>query len=155
MKKSEKREQLVRAIQEYVAQEGLSPADLVRMVHNKGGDISESTLRRILKADAAKDNFSFEALQQATKALFNVDSSPIPAEDINSSDVAEMEALRAVASLTDSEFQEAQKRIAYLENQLAIAEVKLAQLAEIADFRKQQMVEKDGQIERLWRMLEK
>ncbi len=155
MKKSEKREQLVRAIQEYVIQEGLTPADFVRLVHKRGGDVSEATLRRILNADASVTNFSFEALQQATKALFNVDSTPIPAEDINSAEAAEMEALRAVTSLTDSAFQEAQERIAQLETQLAETEKKLEQLIELSAFRKQQMTEKDKQIERLWKLLEK
>lgn len=155
MKKSQKREQLVSAIQEYVAQEGLSPADFVRIVHKRGGDVSETTLRRILKADLSSDNFSFEALQEASKALFNVDRSPIPPEDITSPEAAEIEALRAVASLTDSEFQDAQKRIAELERQLAEANEKLNQLTELAAFRKQQMIEKDKQIDNLWRLIEK
>lgn len=155
MKKSEKRQQLLRAIQEYVTQEGLTPADFVRLVHKRGGDVSDSTLRRMFNADAETTNFTFEALQQATKALFNVDSSPIPVEDINSAEAAEMEALRAVTSLTDSAFQEAQEKISQLETQLAEMEKKLEQLTELSDFRKQQMIEKDRQIERLWRMLEK
>ena len=155
MKKSEKREQLLRAIQEYVVQEGLTPADFVRIVHKRGGDISETTLRRMLNADANTSNFSFEALQQATKALFDVDSSPIPAEDINSAEVAELEALRAVTSLTDSAFAEAQVKITQLEKQLAETERKLEQLIELSAFRKQQMIEKDRQIEKLWRMIEK
>lgn len=155
MKKSEKREQLLRAIQEYVSREGLTPADFVRIVHKHGGDVSETTLRRMLNADANTSNFSFEALQQATKALFDVDSAPIPAEDINSAATAEMEALRAVTSLTDSAFQEAQEKILQLETQLAETEKKLEQLIELSDFRKQQMTEKDRQIERLWKLLEK
>ena len=155
MKKSEKREQLLRAIQEYVTQEGLTTADFVRLVHKRGGDVSDSTLRRMLNSDAETSNFSFEALQQATKALFDVDSAPIPAENINSAEAAEMEALRAVTSLTDSAFQEAQERIAQLETKLAEAEKKLEQLIELSDFRKQQMTEKDRQIERLWKLLEK
>ena len=155
MKKSEKRQQLLRAIQEYVTQEGLTPADFVRLVHKRGGDVSDSTLRRMFNADAETTNFTFEALQQATKALFNVDSSPIPVEDINSAEAAEMEALRAVTSLTDYAFQEAQEKISQLETQLAEMEKKLEQLTELSAFRKQQMIEKDRQIERLWRMLEK
>jgi DNA repair ATPase RecN len=155
MKKSEKREQLLRAIQEYVTQEGLTPADFVRLVHKRGGDVSDSTLRRMLNSDAETRNFSFEALQQATKALFGVDSAPIPVEDINSAEAAEMEALRAVTSLTDSAFQEAQERIAQLETKLAEAEKKLEQLIELCDFRKQQMTEKDRQIDRLWKLIEK
>lgn len=155
MKKSEKREQLLRAIQEYVTQEGLTPADFVRLVHKRGGDVSDSTLRRMLNSAVETSNFSFEALQQATKALFGVDSDPIPAENINSAEAAEMEALRAVTSLTDSAFQEAQEKISQLETQLAEAEKKLEQLIELCDFRKQQMTEKDRQIERLWKLLEK
>lgn len=155
MKKSEKREQLLRAIQEYVVREGLTPADFVRLVRKRGGDVSDSTLRRMLNADAETTNFSFEVLQQVTKALFNVDGSPIPEKDINSAEVAEMEALRAVTSLTDSAFQEAQERIAQLETKLAETEKKLEQLIELSDFRKQQMTEKDKQIERLWKLLEK
>jgi uncharacterized coiled-coil protein SlyX len=57
--------------------------------------------------------------------------------------------------LTDSAFQEAQERIAQLETKLAEAEKKLEQLIELSDFRKQQMTEKDKQIERLWKLLEK
>lgn len=155
MKKSEKREQLLRAIQEYVTQEGLTPADFVRLVHKRGGDVSDSTLRRMLNSDAETRNFSFEALQQATKALFGVDSAPIPVEDINSAEAAEMEALRAVTSLTDSAFQEAQEKISQLETQLAEMEKKLEQLIELSDFRKQQMTEKDRQIDRLWKLIEK
>lgn len=171
MKRSEKREQLVRAVQEYVAQEGLSPADFIRIVHNRGGNVSGSTLRRIIKADEF-DNFSFESLQEASKALFKVDSSPTPLEDINSPEAAEIEALRAVASLTNSEFEDAQKRIAELEkhlaeaneklsqfaaleNQLTAAEEKLVQLVELSAFYKSQMIEKDKQIDNLWRMFEK
>lgn len=165
MKKSQKREQLVSAIQEYVAQEGLSPADFIRIVHKRGGDVSDTTLRRILKADLSSDNFSFEALQEASKALFKVDSSPTPIEDINSPEVAEIEGLRAVTALTDAAFQEAQEKIAILEEQLTEAlerlsvlsgaELKVTQLQELCEFRKQQMIEKDKQIDNLWRLIEK
>ena len=165
MKKSQKREQLVSAIQEYVAQEGLSPADFIRIVHKRGGDVSATTLRRILKADLSSDNFSFEALQEASKALFNVDRSPIPPEDINSPEAAEIEGLRAVTALTDAAFQEAQEKITILEKQLAEAlerlsvlsdaELKVTQLQELCEFRKQQMIEKDKQIDNLWRLIEK
>lgn len=155
MKKSEKREQLVRAIQEFASQEGLSPADFVRTVHKNGGDVSESTLRRMLNADPTKENFSFDALQQTSKALFDVDKRPTPVENINSAEEAEMEALRAVTSLTDVALQEAQNKITQLELSLAETEKKLLQMAELSDFYKQQMIAKDNQIERLWKLIEK
>lgn len=155
MKKSEKRQQLLRAIQEYMSQEGMSPSDLYRRVQERGGGVSDSTIRRIAKAEADKENFSLEVLQTVTNALFGIDDKPIPAEDISSPEVAEREALKAVSVLTDVALQEAQDKIANLEKRLAEAESKLLNLAEIADFRKQQMIEKDRQIERLWLMIHK
>lgn len=155
MKKSEKRQQLLRAIQEYMAQEGMTPSDLYRCVLERGGGVSDTTIRRIAKAEADKENFSLEVLQTVTNALFGITDKPIPAEDISSPEVAEREALKAVSVLTDVALQEAQAKIAQLEVQLAEADRKILQLTEIAEFRKQQMIDKDRQIERLWAMVEK
>ena len=169
MKKSEKRQQLLIAIQEYINQEGLTPSDVFRIVNEKGGGVSESSVRRICKADAEKENFSLEGLHRVSAALFGVNDRPIPVEDIITSEVAEMEALRAVASLTDSALQESNDRIASLESQLADAlekiakleqllsdsEIRSQKLIDLASFRKQQMIEKDRQISRLWDMVSK
>ena len=155
MKKSEKRQQLLRAIQEYMSQEGMSPSDLYRRVQERGGGVSDSTIRRIAKAEAEKENFSLEVLQTVTNALFGIYDKPIPAEDISSPEVAEREALKAVSVLTDVALQEAQDKIAHLELSLAEVRKRLLELEEIADFRKRQMIDKDKQIERLWAIIDK
>lgn len=155
MKKSEKRQQLLRAIQEYMAQEGMTPSDLYRCVLERGGGVSDTTIRRMAKAEADKENFSLEVLQTVSNALFGIDDKPIPVKDISSPEVAEREALKAVTVLTDVALQEAQAKIAQLEARLTEAENKVRQLTELADFRKQQMIDKDKQIERLWSMIDK
>lgn len=155
MKKSEKRQQLLRAIQEYMAQEGMSPSDLYRRVLERGGGVSDTTIRRMANANAEKENFSLEVLQTVTNVLFGLDDKPIPAKDISSPEVAEREALKAVSVLTDVALQEAQEKISELETKLAEAEMKLKQLITLSEFRREQMTEKDKQIERLWKLLEK
>ena len=155
MKKSEKRQQLLRAIQEYMAQEGMTPSDLYRRIVERGGGVSDSTVRRIAKAEVDKENFSLEVLQTVSNALFGITDKPIPAEDISSPEVAEREALKAVSVLTDVALQEAQLKISQLETQLAEAHKTIEQLTELAEFRKEQMTEKDTQIERLWGLVGK
>ena len=165
MKKAEKKRQLVQAVQEYMVQEELTPADLFHVVKENGADVSEATVRRIAKAEPGKENFNLDVLQRISTALFRVNATPIPVDKINSSEVAEIEGLRAVTALTDAAFQEAQEKITILEKQLAEAlerlsvlsdaELKVKQLQELCEFRKQQMIEKDKQIDNLWRLIEK
>lgn len=155
MKHSEKRQQLVRAIQEYISQEGWSPADFFHHISEKGADISESTARRIAKADPATENFSLDVLQRVSSALFGVNDKPIPAAEIDSAELAEREALRAVNALTDAALQDALGKIASLESRLEEAETKILKLVELAAFRKSQMIEKDRQIERLWSFVDR
>lgn len=153
MKKSERRQQLLRAVQEYMTQEGLTPSDVYRRVLDHGGGVSDSTIRRIAKADWQTENFSLDVLQRLTDVLFGITDKPKTAAEIDTPAEAEREALKAVTALTDVALREAQSRIAELEKLLADSTAKIEQLAELAAFRKSQMLEKDKQIERLWRML--
>lgn len=155
MEKSQKRQQLVIAIQEFAAQKGMGPADVYRLCLDRNADVSESSVRRILKADPDKENFSFDVLQRVSGALFNVNAQPVPAEQIDSAAMAEREALRAVSALSDAALQEAQGRIAQLEAQLAAANNALQDMSErkqhfkdlYEEFRQQSHI-KDEQIAR-------
>ena len=89
-------------------------------------------------------------MQRVSSALFGVNDKPIPAAEIDSAELAEREALRAVNALTDAALQDALGKIASLESRLEEAETKILKLVELAAFRKSQMIEKDRQIERLW-----
>ena len=153
MRKAERIQQLVRAIQEYVVQEELSPADLFRIVTERGADVSESTVRRIAKAEPGKENFNIDVLQRVSTALFRVNDSPLPADEIDSPELAEREALRAVTALTDAALKEAQTRIAQLEEKLSLAETRNAELVDLVSFLKQQLTEKDRQMEKLWQLI--
>lgn len=155
MERSIKRQQLVIAIQKYAEENGYGAADMYRIVNERGGDVSETTIRRILKADAEKENFSFEVLNRVSSSLFAVNAIPIPADEMDTAEVAEREALRAVTALSDLALQEANAKIAELERKLAGAEKTIAQLLDIAAFRRQQMEVKDLQINKLLAVLEK
>lgn len=153
MKKSARRQQLLHAIQEYVAQEGLTASDVHRLVLKANSDVSISSIQRIITANVETANFTLDVLRGVGEALFGVNDKPMASEDINSSDAAEKEALRAVVALNDASLQEARERIAQLETKLAEANKTIEQLTEIAEFRKEQMTEKDKQIDRLWSMI--
>ena len=150
MERSIKRQQLIISIQEYAKKEKLNTTDMLYLVNERGGDISETTMRRILKADAEKESFSFDTLRRISAALFEVNACPIPAEDMKTAQEAELEALRAMSALTATELKDAQAKIALLEHELAEAKLKITELTEIADFRRRQMEEKDSEIHKLW-----
>ena len=145
-RKHEKRVQLVRAIQEYIQQEDMSPTDLYKVVTENGGDVSETTIRRIAKADPEMENFSLDVLQRVSAALFKVNEEPIPVEKIDSAELAEKEALRAVTALTDAALQEAQARIVQLEAELSEANFKIEQLTDLNHLWKEQMIERGKQV---------
>lgn len=155
MERSIKRQQLVIAIQKYAEENGYGAADMYRIVNERGGDVSETTIRRILKADAEKENFSFEVLNRVSSSLFAVNAIPIPADEMDNAEVAEREALRAVSALSDAALQEANAKIAKLERELAEAERKIKEVLEIAAFRRLQMEAKDVQINKLLNILGK
>ena len=153
MEKSIRRQQLVSAIQEYAQQKGMGAADVLRLCAERHCDVSESTIRRIIKADPSSENFSFDSLQRVSKALFDVDASPTPASEITTSEEAEREGLKAVNALTDAALKEAEKQIEQLEKQLQDAEAKIEHLVDVAEFRKAQLIEKDRQIDRLFNLV--
>ena len=155
MHKSQKKIQLVQAIQEYVGQNDLSAGDLFRLLMAKGADVSETTIRRIVKADAVQENFSLDVLQRVSSALFGVNDSPLPAEEIDSSELAELEGLRAVNALTNAALKEAQAVISQLEKNILQTDIKITELTELCDFFKSQLNEKDRQIDKLLNLLEK
>lgn len=155
MEHSIKRQQLVIAIQEFAKAEGKSAADIFRQAVEKNCGVSETTIRRILKADPEKENFSFDVLQRVSSALFDVNAMPLSAEKIDTPETAELEGLRAVSVLADAALQEAQERVKELEHLLVDANEKISQLTEIASFRKSQMIAKDCQIASLLNMLER
>lgn len=162
MVRSEKRSQLVVAVQEFVKAEGISASDLYRIVCERGCGVSESTIRRIVKADPEKENFSFEILYSITKALFALNAPPLPVEEIETPAEAEREALRAVAALSDVELQDTVKeldetshRAAHFKREYERALETIAELKKIADFRKEQMISKDAQIDRLLAIIER
>ena len=150
MEMSLRRQQLVTAIQEFAAQKGMGAADVLRLCSDRRCDVSESTIRRILKANPSRENFSFDVLQRVSTALFEVDATPTPANEITTSEEAEREALKAVNVLADVALKEAEKQIAQLEKQLQDAEAKIEHLIDVAEFRKAQLIEKDKQIDRLF-----
>ena len=150
MEMSLRRQQLVTAIQEFAAQKGMGAADVLRLCSDRRCDVSESTIRRILKANPSRENFSFDVLQRVSTALFEVDATPTPANEITTSEEAEREALKAVNVLADVALKEAEKQIAQLEKQLQDAEAKIEHLIDVAEFRKAQLIEKDRQIDRLF-----
>ena len=154
MKKSARRQQLLRAIQEYVTQEGMTAADVHRLVVKAKGDVSISSVQRIMTADVETANFTLDVLRGVSKALFGGNDKPM-ATEITTPDEAEKEALRAVVALNDAAIQEARERITQLETQLAEANKMVEQLTDLANFRKAQMAEKDMQIERLWGLISK
>lgn len=154
MKKSARRQQLLRAIQEYVTQEGMTAADVHRLVVKAKGDVSISSVQRIMTADVETANFTLDVLRGVSKALFEVNDKPM-AEEITSPDEAEKEALRAVAALSEAELKEAQQKISEFEKQQAESVKKIEQLTELVAFLKQQAAEKDKQIERLWGLISK
>lgn len=155
MEHSIKRQQLVIAIQEFAKAEGKSAADIYRQAVEKGCDVSESTIRRIIKANPEEEKFSFEVLQRVSTALFDINAMPLTAEKIDTPETAELEGLRAVSVLSDAALKEANGHIENLEVELNEANRKIAQLTEIAEFRKQQMIVKDVQIQALLRLLER
>ena len=155
MEKSIRRQQLVMAIQEYATQEGMGAADVLRTLSDRHCDVSESTIRRILKADASRENFSFDVLQRVSAALFDIAAAPIPPAEINTAEDAEREALRAVSALTEDALKEANGKIAQLEKQLAAAMTEIEKLADLAAFLKQQTLEKGAQISKLLDMLDR
>ena len=115
MEHSIKRQQLVIAIQEFAKAEGKSAADIFRQAVEKGCDVSESTIRRIIKANPEEEKFSFEVLQRVSSALFDVNAMPLSAENIDTPETAELEGLRAVSVLSDVALKEANGRIEALE----------------------------------------
>lgn len=149
MEKSIRRQQLVSAIQEYAQQKGMGAPDVLRLCADRRCDVSESTIRRILKADPSRVNFSFDVLQRVSNALFAVDATPTPPTEITSSEEAEREALKAVNVLADAALKEAEEKIIQMEKQLDEARQKIVSLEELAEFRKAQMLEKDNQINKL------
>lgn len=162
MIRSEKRTQLLIAIQKFAKEEGHSGSDLYRIVSERGCEVSESTIRRIVKADPEKENFNYEILHSVTRALFAVNAAPLPVEEIETPEEAEREALRAVAALSDVELQDTVKeldetahRAAHFKREYEKALETIAELKKIADFRKEQMQAKDAQIDRLLRLLER
>ena len=162
MVRSEKRTQLLVAVQEFVKAEGIGASDLYRIVSDRGCGGSETTIRRIVKADPEKENFNFEILYSITRALFAVNAAPLPVEEIETPDVAEREALRAVAALSNVELQDTVKELDEISSQAAHykreydkALETIEELKKIADFRKEQMIAKDAQIDRLLAIIER
>lgn len=162
MVRSEKRTQLLIAIQKFAKEEGLSASDLYRIVSERGCEVSESTIRRMVKADPETENFNFEILHSITRALFAVNAAPLPVEEIETPEVAEREALRAVAALSEVELQDTVKeldetssRAAHYKREYEKSLETIAELKKIADFRKEQMIAKDAQIDRLLAIIER
>lgn len=155
MENSIKRQQLVIAIQEFAKAEGKSAADIYRQAVEKGCDVSESTIRRIIKANPEEEKFSFEVLKRVSAACFDVNAMPLAPEKIDTPETAELEGLRAVSALSDVALKEANVRIENLESELKEAYQMIAQLTDIAEFRKQQMISKDIQIQSLLNLLER
>lgn len=149
MERAIKRQQLIISIQKYAEDNDYTARDMLKIVNDRGGDISETTMRRILNGEAV----SIDTLRRVTAALFGVNASPLPADELNSPEVAEREALRAVSALSNTELKDAQTKIALLEHELAEAALKIAELTEIAIFRRKQMEEKDAEIHRLWELV--
>ena len=153
MEKSIRRQQLVIAIQEYATQEGMGAADVLRRLSDRHCDVSETTIRRILKATPSQEHFSFDVLQRVSNALFDLEAAPVPAAEINTAEEAEREALRAVSALTEAALKDATDKIANLEQALEAAQLKISKLSALADFFAKQNVEKDAQINKLLELL--
>ena len=140
-----KRQQLISSIQKFAEDNDYTPSDMLRIVNNRGGDIAATTMRRALKGEAV----SIDTLRRITSALFDVNAAPLPVAEIKTPQEAELEALRAVSALTNTELKDAQTKINLLEHELNEAKLKIAELLEIAAFRRRQMEEKDAQIHEL------
>ena len=151
MERAIKRQQLIISIQKYAEENDYTASDMLKIVNDHGGDISETTMRRIIKGEGV----SIDTLRRVTAALFDVNAAPLPATQMTTPQEAELEALRAVSALSNTELKDAQTKIALLEHELAEAKLKIAELTEIAVFRRHQMEEKDAEIHRLWELVGK
>ena len=149
MERAIKRQQLIISIQKYAEENDYTASDMLKIVNDHGGDISETTMRRIIKGEGV----SIDTLRRVTAALFDVNAAPLPATQMTTPQEAELEALRAVSALSNTELKDAQTKIALLEHELAEAKLKIAELTEIAVFRRHQMEEKDAEIHRLWELV--
>lgn len=149
MERAIKRQQLIISIQKYAEENDYTASDMLKIVNDHGGDISETTMRRIMKGEGV----SIDTLRRVTAALFDVNAAPLPATQMTTPQEAELEALRAVSALSNTELKDAQTKIALLEHELAEAKLKIAELTEIAVFRRHQMEEKDAEIHRLWELV--
>lgn len=149
MERAIKRQQLIISIQKYAEENDYTACDMLKIVNDHGGDISETTMRRIIKGEAV----SIDTLRRVTAALFDVNAAPLPAAEMTTPQDAELEALRAVSALSNTELKDAQTKIALLEHELAEARLKIAELTEIAAFRRHQMEEKDAEIHKLWELV--
>lgn len=144
-----KRQQLISSIQKFAEDNDYTPADMHRLVNSRGGDVSATTMRRILKGEAV----SIDTLRRVASALFDVNAAPLPAAEINTPQEAELEALRAVSALTNTELKDALTKLSLLQHELEEAKLKIVELSEIAAFRRHQMEEKDIQIHELLELI--
>jgi hypothetical protein len=94
-------------------------------------------------------------MAKAMKCPFDVNATPLPAAEVDTAQLAELEALRAMAALTEVALKDATAKVEKLEQELAEAGKQLEAVTGIAAFRRQQMVEKDAQIAKLLDLLSK
>lgn len=151
MERTIKRQQLIVSIQKYAEENDYSASDMLKIVNERGGDISDTTMRRIIKGESV----GFDTLRRVSAALFDVNATPLPAAEVDTAQLAELEALRAMAALTEVALKDATAKVEKLEQELAEAGKQLEAVTGIAAFRRQQMVEKDAQIAKLLDILSK
>jgi hypothetical protein len=151
MERAIKRQQLIVSIQKYAEENDYTASDMLKIVNERGGDISDTTMRRIIKGESV----GFDTLRRVSAALFDVNATPLPAAEVDTAQLAELEALRAMAALTEVALKDATAKVEKLEQELAEADKKLEAVTGIAAFRRQQMVEKDAQIAKLLDLLSK
>jgi hypothetical protein len=151
MERTIKRQQLIVSIQKYAEENDYSASDMLKIVNERGGDISDTTMRRIIKGESV----GFDTLRRVSAALFDVNATPLPAAEVDTAQLAELEALRAMAALTEVALKDANAKVEKLEQKLAEADKQLEAVTGIAAFRRQQMVEKDAQIAKLLDLLSK
>ena len=151
MERAIKRQQLIISIQKYAEENAYSASDMLKIVNDRGGDISDTTMRRTLKGESV----GFDTLRRISAALFDVNATPLPAAEVDTAQLAEIEALRATAALAEAALKDSISIVEKLEQELAEADRKLEAVTEIARFRRQQMLEKDVQIAKLLDILAK
>ena len=151
MERTIKRQQLIVSIQKYAEENDYSASDMLKIVNERGGDISDTTMRRIIKCESV----GFDTLRRVSAALFDVNATPLPVAEVDTAQLAELEALRAMAALTEVALKDATAKVEKLEQELAEAGKQLEAVTGIAAFRRQQMVEKDAQIAKLLDILSK